>query len=64
MIPKNPLFLYSHIKKLLPFLGILFAFLPVFVGETTPALAIANLTYPAKLATLQTMNYKLSSYLG
>lgn len=41
-----------HTKKLLLALGFLFS-ISVLAKDTTPALAIANLTDPAKLATLK-----------
>jgi len=40
-------------KNLLSLFGLIFVLLPVLARDTTPALAIANLTDPAKLATLK-----------
>jgi len=40
-----------HIKNLFGLTFLAFVSLPVLAGETTPAVAIASLTDPAKLAT-------------
>jgi len=42
-----------HIKNLFGLTFLAFVSLPVLATETTPALAIASLTDPAKLATLK-----------